>query len=253
MSTDREQRLLEDVRRAGGTLRLTAGELGGRLGIEIIRLTDAYTQHALRARLRGLGLTAEYQASGDSVILHDASGTPAAPTAERPSAAPPQPSGSVGVPPPGTAKEIWSGAYAIATAIANVFPSVAFELVPGGKLEGKSITFVLVYLQTLPLSVAVTGVVLIFARELFDSDQERFAAACGLVIVSSVIGIGLGSSQADLEFLSQVRGNLFAVLVEVAAYALAAYAVVYGFVLWVAGVIAGTVAGLWVHEKLGPA
>lgn len=134
--------------------------------------------------------------------------------------------------------------------LASFVPAIAYQLVPGGQLEDKQTLFFVVYLTTLPWSGSLTLIFLMYKRKWMDTDQERAWTAAGLLIGSATLGWGFGSTQADLQFLSQVHGNVPTIVLQVVAYIIATYAYIYGIVLWLGGIATGAWAAYWLHRKL---
>lgn len=89
-------------------------------------------------------------------------------------------------------------------------------------------------------------------RVLRDLLRDVPALACPdvhLPDVSAFWGIGFGQSYADLQSFSLLHGNAFLVALEVVGLALCSYAVYYGWVLFVAGVLSSLFLAMWIKEK----
>ncbi len=132
----------------------------------------------------------------------------------------------------------------------NFIPSLAFQIAPGGEVGEKEELFLKIYLITLPLSLAMTGIIFIWLRNLFESDRQRLAASAGLLVVSGLFGLGFGTSQVDQELFAKVHGPPEVVLFAFGAYILFSYAVYYGWALFISSVAVSFAVGLWLHEKL---
>lgn len=136
------------------------------------------------------------------------------------------------------------------TLLISFVPAIGYELVPGGQFEDKGALFWTVYLTTLPWAGSLTVIFLMLRRKWLDNNPERAVAAAALLIGSAVLGWGFGSTQADLQFLSQVHGNGWAMLAQIVVYVVGTYAYLYGTVLWLAGIVAGGWAAHWLDQKL---
>jgi hypothetical protein len=150
-----------------------------------------------------------------------------------------------------TASELGTGIYFLVAIVCNIFPTLARQLFPGGEIPDDGQTaFLTIYLTTLPLSLALTAVIFIWLKQEFDTDQERLFISAVIMIVSGIVGLGLGTSLADQEFLSQVHGPGWAMLAQVVAYVLFSYALFYGWALFIAAFVTSAIAGFWLHEKV---
>jgi hypothetical protein len=139
--------------------------------------------------------------------------------------------------------------YGLITFVVNLFPAIAEAIFPGGKMEDKGADFLFVYISTLPLSLALTAIGLMWMREWGDSDQARALASVAILTVSAVIGWGFGTAQ-DLAFFEGVHGNAFVWIAYLVAYILGTYLVLYGPALWIAAMIASMWAAHWLNTKL---
>jgi hypothetical protein len=149
-----------------------------------------------------------------------------------------------------TSKQIGSGLYAALYFVCSFFPTIGYKLAPGGDVADKKTAFYQIYFTTLPLSLAATTVFLIWFCKWLDTDQERLWWTAGLIVTSAVFGIGFGSSLSDQQALAQLHGPPLAVVFELVALALFAYAKFYGWALFTAGVLSSVFAAAWLKEKL---
>ncbi len=206
--------------------------------------------HEETVRLRRAPAAGQDQAAEPVVAVRAA---PAPPADTKPPTLPSQPQPEAKPAAQETKLDLEAGGDLIfwgVTILVSFVPAIGYELVPGGQLEDKGALFWAVYFATLPWAVSITVIVLMLQRNWLESNQDRALAAAALLIGSAVWGWGFGSTLTDLQFLSQVHGNGFAILVQVVAYVVATYAYLYGFVLWFAGLVAGCFAALWLDQKL---
>jgi hypothetical protein len=146
--------------------------------------------------------------------------------------------------------ELSDGVFLIIALLGNLVPSLAFLIAPGGEVGDKQEVFLTIYLTTLPLSLALTGIAFIWFRGLFESDRERALASAAIMLVSGFVGLNFGASQADQELLSKVHGPPYFVIPVCAVYILLSYAIYYGAALFFSAFLVSLVVGLWLHEKL---
>jgi len=149
-----------------------------------------------------------------------------------------------------TAEDVGNGVFLAILVACTFFPSLAFQIAPGGEVGDKEEAFATIFLTTLPLSLGLTAILFIWFRGLLESDRQRLAASAGIMLVSGFVGLSFGSSQADQEVFSRVHGPPEVVLLGYAAYILFSYALYYGWPLFIAAALVSFVAGLWLHEKL---
>jgi hypothetical protein len=252
--TKRQQQLASAVAAAGGGLTLPPEELVRWLNLKIAATDlgapgDARTY--LERQLARAQLVASYNPVGSITV--STSDTPAtlhlpwlAPQIDPTQAPPIQPAA-----PAMTSEQLGKRLYGVATFLATFAPAVGYAWMPGGELKDAKETFFSVYLATLPLSLALTAVILLYKRHALESDTQRLWASCAILIASGVIGIGIGSSQTDEAAFSGLHGPLPYMVVAVAVYVIFSYAAYYGLVLFIAAAATSWVAALWVNEKLG--
>ncbi len=149
-----------------------------------------------------------------------------------------------------TAEEVGNWVFLLIGAACIFIPSLAFQIAPGGEVGDTEEVLSNIYLITLRLSLALTAILFIWFRGLFESDRQRIAASAVLMVISGFIGLSFGTSQLDQELFSKVHGPPELVLVSMAAYILFGYAIYYGLPLFFSAVLVSLVAGLWLHEKL---
>jgi|GEM_PF-6681808 len=268
------QALADEIAKAGGYLDLELDALVSRLG-EPLDLRDTYVQYVVGRHMDSVGVTAEFHAGGGVRLTCEVprspygQADPIAPDAtqepdwvvlpkpppepvlfpDEPALPPDQPAEPAAAAEL-TAKQVGSGLYALLIGVATFFPTIGHQLAPGGKVGEKQDAFFTIYFATFPLSLAATFIFLMLLLRWFDSDKERLWAA-GIAIVGSAIwGIGFGSSYADLSAISQLHGNVLAVLVQIVGLALGAYVIYYGWALFIAGLLSSLFAALWLKEKV---
>jgi hypothetical protein len=139
--------------------------------------------------------------------------------------------------------------YAVVAFLLPFFPTVANQVFPGGKLQGKGDDFWFVYISTLPLSVALTLIGVMWVREWGDDDTTRAWITVAILVASAFVGWGFGSTQ-DLKFFEGVHGPPIVYLAALVGYILATYAILYGAALYVAAIIASGWATHWLDTKL---
>ena len=150
-----------------------------------------------------------------------------------------------------TADRVGNWLYILLVLVCHLFPSVVHELAPGGLVGARQDAFLVIYFTTLPLSLAATFIFLMLMFDWFDNNKERLVAAGVAIVVSAFVGIGFGASLADVNALSQLPGHPVAKAFQVVALALAAYAIYYGWALFLAAWLSSFVAALWIKEKAG--
>jgi hypothetical protein len=139
--------------------------------------------------------------------------------------------------------------YAVITIVLAFFPSVAYQILPGGQLNGKTEDFLFVFIATLPLSVALTAIGLVLVREVGDPG-ERPWICLAILVGSAVVGWGLGTTQEDVQFFQGIHGPPLAYIAATVFYIFVTYAVLYGGALFVAAFVASGWAVYWLHNKL---
>ena len=149
-----------------------------------------------------------------------------------------------------TANELGAGLFIAFALLCNLVPSFARAVAPTGEVGDQGEAFFAIYFRTLPLSIALTLIVFIWLKGALDTDRERLVASAVILVISGVIGLGLGTTQVDQEFFSRVHGPGWVVLFEVAAYVILSYAIYYGWALFLCAIGASLFAGLWMHERL---
>jgi hypothetical protein len=243
---DRYDKLAEDVRQAGGSLELARASLPQRLG-QPLDTDDSYVRYVMERKLAALGVQADFRDDGTVALTAAAVATPPPDPAPAPAAPPPAPQASDDLP---SAKAVGNGLYGLLIFVCTFFPAIGHQLAPGGEVGEKQDAFFAIYIATFPLSLAATFIFLMLFFGWFDTDQERLAAAGGAVVLSAIWGIGFGTSYADMSLISDLRGNVLAVAIQLVGLALGAYFVYYGWALFVAGWLASFFAALWIKEKV---
>jgi hypothetical protein len=131
-------------------------------------------------------------------------------------------------------------------------PATVATLFPEGALEDKNQAFLLVYLVTLPLAAAATLVFIGLANDWFGAgDGVKPLVWIALIIFcTSLLATGTaptmpGSSDVVTSYADAANqvahpiGKLFAVVL----YAIFAYASIYGWPLFIAGILVGGYVG----------
>ncbi|MEX1141929.1 MAG: hypothetical protein WD993_04090 [Thermoleophilaceae bacterium] len=244
---DGYEKLAEEVRAAGGRLEVVRARLPQRLG-QSIDLNDGNAQSVVERDLAAHGVQAAFSDDGIVLLTSEAAVVASPPLAPTPRPTAPSPSSVPdGLP---SATNVGNGLYGFLILLVTFFPAIGHQVAPGGKVGEKQDAFFAIYFATFPLSLAATFIFLMLLFQWFDSDNERLAAAGAAIVVSAIWGIGFGTSYADLSLISQLRGHALAVAIQLVGLALGAYAVLYGWALFVAGWLASLVLALWIKETV---
>ena len=142
--------------------------------------------------------------------------------------------------------------YAAAVPIVLAVQSLGFELVPGGKLKGEDLDFWQVMASTWPLSCATVAITLlaIHQDEIFEEGLWFWVSAAVIVIGAGAVGGVLVEPVAGVDpSFNTPQGWLFALAYK-AGLALGAFAILYGWLLFVLSVGMSVWAGLWIEAKL---
>lgn len=163
---------------------------------------------------------------------------------------------------------------ALAGALLAFVPPVLGLTLPGGLVGGSvSLEFDDIFLATLPWSLSVALIAWLWlAWE--ESDGKKFAASVAVLVVGAVLALPLAkpdyevsSNQADSPFYyvaatagpsaiaqggrvaaHNPRATFFVGAVGAAAFVLFAYAMLYGFPLWLAGLACGAYFGYLLYN-----
>lgn len=149
-----------------------------------------------------------------------------------------------------SAGELGSALYLGLVAVLSLVPALATKLGPGADLADKETAFITIYLQTLPLALAMTAVCLLIACRPFEEDVHTFAAAGAIFFLSAVWGIEFAGSGLTEYGSAHIHGPVW---VQAAAWgflSLFAYALTYGWFMFVASLVVGAWAAYWVIERV---
>jgi MFS family permease len=139
--------------------------------------------------------------------------------------------------------------HLIVALILSALPAAATTAFPPTVLEDKNQTFIVLYVVTLPWSLALSAIVAGFVGGWFGTDERKqVLAAAGILLVSAVIGGAIApGSPVDEHFRG---GPPWVLVAEAIVFVVIGYALMYGWPMWFASFFVAAYVGWWVHEKL---
>jgi hypothetical protein len=130
----------------------------------------------------------------------------------------------------------------------SVLPAVAASAFPPSVLEEKNLSFLTLYVVTLPWSLALSAIVAGFAGGWFGpSERKQVFAATGILALSALIGAAIAPGSPSGDHFQ--GGAPWVVVAEAIVFGVIGYALMYGWPMWFASFVVAAYVGWWVRDR----